>query len=82
MLAHEADLVSFLLAMSLLGIHGESNGLMRQAYDQLGVPGVVMLKTSGAIALTMLTAMRPWAFLPAVGSGLVGAVVNVVAVLV
>jgi hypothetical protein len=81
MATHGTDLVTFLLAVSLFGIQGESNGVMRAVYGQLGMAGIVSLKVGGTLALAAITARRPWALVPAAGAGYLGAVVNLVAVL-
>lgn len=51
-LAHLADLVTFLAAASVLPIEGEGNPLARYAYSHAGPWGVVALKVAG-IALVL-----------------------------
>lgn len=79
--AHGADLLTFLLAVSLFGIQGEGNGIMRAVESQLGLAGIIGLKAGGAIALAAIAARRRWALIPATGAGFVGAVINLAAVL-
>jgi hypothetical protein len=77
--AHGLDLLTFMWAVSILGIGGESNGLIRQAHGAGGLLLIVALKTAGLIALACIASMRRWALLPAAGAGIAGASVNLVA---
>jgi hypothetical protein len=91
--AHAADLLTFLMAFSLAGIAGESNGVMQTVYASGGLVGVVISKTAGTVlAAAIVTRLSPgraysrwkrfhqWALLPAAGAGLLGASVNLVAI--
>jgi hypothetical protein len=78
--AHGLDYLTFLMAVSLLGIGGESNGLMQMAYLQVGLGGVAALKASGATALALMSTMRSWVFVPAASAGLFGASINLIAI--
>jgi hypothetical protein len=78
--AHGLDLVTFMVAVAVHGIGGEANPLARAAFVSLGLLGLVALKVAGTAALACIAHMRPWALIPATGSGLVGAVVNSLAV--
>lgn len=78
--AHAADLLTFLMALSLFGIGGESNGVMQTAYASGGLLAVVALKASGTAALAFLTQLRGWALVPAATAGLFGASVNLLAI--
>lgn len=77
--AHGLDLVTFLLALRVFGVHGEANGLMRTLYLELGPAGVVALKSAGAIALAFISQLRGWALVPAAFAGIVGAATNLLA---
>jgi hypothetical protein len=77
--AHGLDLVTFLLALRVFGVHGEANGLMRTLYLELGPAGIVALKTAGTSALACMSQLRRWAFVPAAAAGIVGAAVNLLA---
>jgi hypothetical protein len=78
--AHAADLLTFLMAVSLFGIAGESNGVMRTVYASGGLLGVIALKASGTAALAFISQLRGWALVPAAGAGLLGASVNLLAI--
>ena len=77
--AHGLDLVTFLLALAAFGVGGESNGLMQSAYVHLGLAGVVALKSTGAMALALISQLRGWALVPAAAAGIVGAATNLLA---
>ncbi|MGZ6256223.1 MAG: hypothetical protein ACXWMB_04325 [Candidatus Limnocylindria bacterium] len=77
--AHGLDLVTFLLALRVFGVHGEANGLMRTLYLELGPAGIVALKSAGASALAFMSQLRRWALVPAACAGLLGAAVNLLA---
>lgn len=78
--AHGLDLVTFLVVVAALPIHGEANPLARAAYMGGGVGVVIALKTAGTLALACITYMRAWALIPAAGAGLIGASVNLLAI--
>lgn len=84
-LAQWCDLSTFLAAVSVHGIGGESNPLMRLAYVRAGLWGVAGMKLV-ATALILLCiaglrpAWRPWAVGAVVGLALLGSAVNVLAV--
>ena len=78
--AHALDLLTFALAVQLLGISGESNGVMATAYLSAGMDGVIALKTAGTVALSCIALMRRWALLPAAGSGVLFASINLIAI--
>lgn len=77
--AHGLDLLTFLLALAVFGIGGESNGFMQTVYLHGGQGGVVALKTSGAAALALLSQLRGWAAVPAALAGIAGAAANLLA---
>lgn len=77
--AHGLDLVTFLMALAVFGIRGESNGLMQTAYLHLGPAGILALKSTGATALALLSLLRGWALVPAAAAGIVGAASNLLA---
>jgi hypothetical protein len=77
--AHGLDLVTFLLALAAFGVGGESNGLMQTVYLHLGPTGVIALKSSGAVALALITQLRGWALVPAAAAGMAGAAANLLA---
>ena len=75
------DLVTFLLAVTRLGIGGESNALAGGLYAAGGLPAVLAVKAAGAIAAAIIAwrlAPSRWALLPAV-VGLFGAATNLAA---
>ncbi len=85
--AHGLDLLTFMLVLGAgLSIDGEWNVLARElvALGAVGLGMLILLKYSAALALACLVAWRryPWfsriAFVPAVGAGIFGAVVNLV----
>jgi hypothetical protein len=79
--AHLADLAAFGLAISLYGIGGEANPLARGLFELGGVGLLVATKVAGALAAALIVARRPgWLWL-ASGSGLVGALTAIVALL-
>jgi hypothetical protein len=86
--AHGLDLVTFLIALSALTIHAEANHLMRSLYLSAGPIGVVALKTAGTVALACMVAQQRWpqlarwSFVPAVGAGILGGEVNLLALTV
>jgi hypothetical protein len=77
--AHSLDLLTFLMVLGVAGISGESNSLMRMAYIMGGVGMVIALKGAGTLGLASLAQMRRWALVPAAGSGILGASVNLIA---
>ena len=77
--AHGLDLVTFLMALAVFGIGGESNGLMQTIYLHGGQVGIVALKTSGATALALISQLRGWAVAPAAVAGIAGAAINLFA---
>ena len=74
--AHGLDFLTFVLALSVFGISGESNGAMTAVYAAGGLVAVLALKTSGTVALACLVQMRSWALVPATGAGILGALAN------
>jgi len=80
--AHGLDFLTFALALSLIGIGGESNGLMASTYGAGGLVAVLALKTSGTAALALISQMRAWALLPAAGAGILGAAANLSALVI
>lgn len=80
--AHGLDFLTFLLAVSAVGIAGESNGLMASTYAAGGLLAVLALKVSGTTALACMSQMRTWVLLPAAGAGIVGAAANLSAILI
>lgn len=79
--SHGLDLLTFIAAVSMFGIAGESNGLMRTVYLSGGLFTLVALKASGTAALAFITQMRPRYLVPAAGAGIVGATVNLASLL-
>lgn len=85
--AHGLDLLTFLIALSALSIHAEANHVMRSLYVSGGPIGVVALKTAGTVALACMVAqprwphLARWSFMPAVGAGILGGEVNLLALL-
>jgi hypothetical protein len=77
--AHGLDLLTFLLALAVFGIGGESNGFMQAIYLHGGTGGIVALKGSGAAALALMSQLRGWALAPAVFAGIAGAAANLLA---
>ena len=78
--AHGLDLLTFMVAVTVHGIGGEANPLARMAFISLGLLGLVVLKAAGTVALACIAHMRPWALIPATVSGMLGAVVNSLAI--
>lgn len=85
--AHGLDLLTFLLAIGAgVSIDGEWNVLARDlvALGAVGLGLLIVLKGAAAMALACIVAWKryPWvarlAFVPAVGAGIIGAVVNLV----
>ena len=76
------DLLTFLLVVQIYGLHGEWNPL---AAHGLGV--LLLLKVLGTFALAVLVvrpvwplrAMHRYGLVPAVGGGIIGAEVNLIA---
>jgi hypothetical protein len=79
--AHLADLATFGLAIGLYGIAGEANPVVRGLFAIGGLGLVAAIKIGGAMVAALIVARRPgWLWL-ASGSGLVGAVTGIMAVL-
>jgi hypothetical protein len=85
-LAHAADLLTFIPAVAIYGIEGEGNPLARLAYQSAGIPGVVFLKVAGiAICLAVLWGLpdstgKGIAVSVIAGLGVLGALTNVYAI--
>jgi hypothetical protein len=78
--AHLADLATFGLAISVYGISGEGNPIVRELFAAGGLPLVAAVKVAGALGAALIVAhQRRWLALAA-GSGLVGAITTLVAV--
>lgn len=77
--AHGLDLLTFVMALSAIGIAGESNGLMSAVYLSGGLLALVALKAAGTLGLACIAHMRRWALLPATAAGIVGALTNLAA---
>ena len=52
---------------------------MQSVYAHGGMAGVIALKSSGAVALALITALRGWALMPAGLAGIAGAAANIAA---
>lgn len=78
--AHGLDLLTFLFAVTYIGIEGETNGWAHLAYAAAGLPGVALLKAAGTVGLAYIAYLRRWALVPATLSGIVGATVNTTAI--
>jgi hypothetical protein len=71
--AQMADLAAFMVGVSAVGIGGESNVAMGGLYALGGMTAVVLVKSSGAVALAYMGPKAGrWWILPAV-AGLLGA---------
>lgn len=79
--AHLADLATFGLAIGFYGVGGEANPFARELFAIGGIGLVAALKVLGALAAALIVSRRPgWLWL-ASGSGLIGAITGIVAVL-
>jgi hypothetical protein len=79
--AHLADLATFGLAIGFYGISGEANPVARELFAVGGVGLVAAAKVAGAFTAALIVARRPrWLWLAA-GSGLIGAMTGILAVL-
>ena len=77
--SHLADLAVFGVAIGLYGISGEANPFARELFAAGGLPLVAAVKVGGALLAAMIVARRrQWLWLAA-GSGLLGAVTTLVA---
>jgi hypothetical protein len=78
---HLADLATFMLAIGLYGVAGESNPVVRELFGLGGLPLVAAVKVAGAlVAALIVSRRRQWLWLAA-GSGLLGAVVTLAALI-
>lgn len=86
LLANAADLLTFLLAASVLPIEGEGNPLARQLYSAFGPWGVVLLKVAGVLIILAVLSGRPESTAKAIAVAilvalpLLGALTNLTAV--
>lgn len=84
-LAHALDVITFAVVIQHWTIGGEFGSSMVVAYVAGGMLLVIALKAAGVLALSCLVVWErfPWfarvAFVPAVGAGLVGTLVNAAA---
>jgi hypothetical protein len=85
--AMAADLITFAIAIPIVGIHLEANPLMREAYVSYGLPMVMLIKAAATIAAILIIArvrrprMRTLAVLICLAVPLLGATTNVVSVI-
>jgi len=82
LVSHGLDLLTFLMVVQIYGLDGEWN-----RFAALGLGTLLLLKTSGSLALALLvhrpmwplTALHRYGLVPAVGAGIIGAEVNLIA---
>ena len=80
--AHGLDVLTFLLVVQIYGLGGEWN-----RFAALGLGVLLLLKVFGTAALAFmvhrpvwpLTALHRYGLVPAVGAGIIGAEVNLIA---
>lgn len=85
--SHGLDLLTLMLVLTVYPIDGEWNVLARSAVAAGGIGLLIFLKAAGAIALALmvyrpqwpLSATHRWGLVPAVGMGVLGAEVNLLA---
>ena len=80
--SHGLDLLTFMVVVQIYGLDGEWN-----RFAALGLGVLLLLKVAGAYALALLvhrpvwptTAFHRFGLVPAVGAGIIGAEVNLIA---
>lgn len=85
--SHGLDLLTLMLVLTVYSIEGEWNPLARATVVAGGTGLLILLKALGALALALmvhrpvwpLTAIHRWGLVPAVGMGILGAEVNLLA---
>lgn len=86
LVAHGLDALTFLLAVELWGMWGESNPIAQAIYTAAGLWGLVLLKTGGAaVAAAIVARARHWRtgkLLFAAAAGILGATANLTALVI
>lgn len=84
LVAHGLDALTFLWAVDLWGVGGESNPIAQAVYAAAGLGGLLLLKAGGAaVASAIVARARHWRtgkLLFASAAGILGAVTNLTAV--